>query len=349
MSEVSKCAPQEAIIDLGVAFANFFRDCKKPKGQRKFGHPKFKKKGERGSFCAANEAGTFIADGKRIKLPRIGWVRMREAVRFSGVLKRVTISKEADRWFASIMVETNDVKAVWTPPASVVGVDLGIKVLATLSAPLPGCGHEAGPKAHKAALQKLRRANKALARKVGVKKNQTKSANFKKQKRKLAKVQARIANIRRDSLHKLTFRLATTFRTIGIEDLNVKGMVANRCLARAVSDQGFGEFRRMLEYKAKMYGSSVVVADRFFPSSKTCSCCGAIKAEMPLSERTFSCEHCGLVLDRDLNAARNLEKYAASFAVKACGETGSGATVRRRVKPASMKQEENEAQVEEAA
>ena len=320
MFDVTKCAAQEAIIDLGGAFRNFF--------EKRGRYPRFKKKGLRDSFCAANETGTFRMDGKKIKLPVIGWVRMREAVRFTGKLKRVTVSREADRWFASIMVETDDIQPVVQPLATV-GVDLGITTLATLS-------HDEaipGPKAHTALLQRMRRSSRALSRK------KRGSRNASRARRRLARLHGRIANIRRDATHKATTMLAKTYRRIGIEDLNVRGMARNRCLARSIMDGGFFEFRRQLEYKARFYGATIVVADRWFPSSKTCSCCGSVKAELALSQRSFHCDECGYEAGRDLNAARNLENMAASFAVTACGEERSGARRKPRVKRASAKQE----------
>ena len=155
-----------------------------------------------------------------------------------------------------------------------------------------------------------------------------------------ARVHARVANIRKDAQHKLTTRLAKTFRVVGIEDLNVRGMVKNRSLARSVSDGGFFEFRRQLEYKCRMYGSTLMVADRWYPSSKTCSCCGVVKDTLALAERTFRCSDCGFEEDRDVNAALNLARYAASSAVSACGEERSGAVRKSRVKRALTKQEE---------
>jgi len=330
MFDVTKCAAQEAIVDLGMAFRAFF--------EKRGSYPRFKKRGQRDGFCAANETGTFRCDGHRIKLPKIGWVRMREQVRFCGVLKRVTVSREADRWFASILVATQDVKPVQQPHEAV-GVDLGVSSLATLST---GETIE-GPKAHKTALKRLRRANKALARK------RRGSANFRKAKRRLGRLHARVANIRKDATHKLTTRLAKTYRVIGVEDLNVKGMAANRKLARSIMDGGFFEFRRQLDYKAKLYGSRVVVADRWFPSSKTCSCCGVVKQTLALSQRIFACDDCEFEADRDHNAALNLAKVAASSAVSACGEERAGAVRKSRVKRSSVKQEENTAALKEAA
>ena len=322
MFDVTKCAAQEAIIDLGAAFRSFFAT----RGR----YPRFKQKGVRDSFCAANEVGTFRVDGKRIRLPKLGWVRMREAVRFSGKLKRVTVSREAERWFASIIVETDAIQPIMQPRA-VIGVDLGITTLATLSdgTAIPG------PKAHRALLQRQRRSSRALSRK------RKGSANRRKARAKLARLHARMANIRRDALHKATTMLAKTYRRIGIEDLNVRGMARNRRLARSIMDGGFFEFRRQLDYKARLYGATVVVADRWFPSSKTCSCCGSVKAGLALSQRTYQCDACGHAVDRDLNAARNLEHMAASFAVSACGEERSGPVRKPRVKRASVKQEPN--------
>jgi putative transposase len=332
MFDVTKCAAQEAIIDLGTAFRAFF--------EKRGSYPRFKKHGQRDGFCAANETGTFRCDGRRVKLPKIGWVRMREAVRFSGVLKRVTVSREAGRWFASILVETDGVKQV-DQPREAVGVDLGVATLATLSRGEP----VAGPKAQKTLLKRLRRSNKALARKRQL------SSNWRKAKRRLARLHARIANIRRDATHKTTTMLAKTYRRIGVEDLNVRGMAANHCLARSIMDGGFFEFRRQLEYKARFYGATLVVVGRWFPSSKTCSCCGSVKTELALSQRTFHCGDCGYEAPRDLNAARNLEKLARSSramnvaapqgvdSLNACREARSGAVRKSRVKRASTKQE----------
>jgi putative transposase len=336
-TEVSKCVVQEAIIDLGVAFHNY----KSPTHKARY--PQFKSKAKSAqSFCAANEVGTFRADGKRIKLPVIGWVRMREVVRFSGVCKRVTVSCVAGRWFASIMVDTSDVAPVVQPHFSV-GVDLGVKTLATLSADKV-IEEVVGPKAHTAALKRLRKANKSLARK------KRGSKNFEKAKKRLARIHAGVANVRRDAHHKLTHRLVTLYQHIGIEDLNVRGMVANGRLARRVSDAAFGEFRRMLEYKAKLYGAQVVVANRFYASTKTCNHCGTVNPKVILGVDEWACGSCGAVHQRDHNAAINLENVAiaASSAVNACGEERNGAKRKPRVKRSSVKQEENTV-LEEAA
>ena len=344
MLEVTKCAPQMAIIQLGEAFKNFFA------GRAKY--PQFRKKGVHDRFTLTNDQ--FSIDGCRIRIPNLGWVRMRESLRFTGKIMSATISRVADRWFASITVDTVDDSPLPkaenqglrsdTSPAQqgkdVVGVDLGVAALATLST-----GETiAGPKPHKALLTRLQRLSRSLSRK------QKGSSNRRKAKASLAKLHARIAAIRLDALHKLTTDLTRRFHTIGIEDLNVKGMVKNRHLARSIADMGFFELRRQLEYKAAMRGGQVVVADRFYPSSKTCSGCGHKLEELPLAVREWTCPVCGSIHDRDVNAAINLKNMAVSSTVmrqpceagsgcEACGEEGAGRRRKTAVKPVSVKQE----------
>jgi putative transposase len=249
--------------------------------------------------------------GKTVKLPKCGVVRMRESLRFSGRTLAATVSKQADGWYVAILVDTADGLS-GRLDRGIVGVDLGIKELATLST---GEGI-ASLKPHRAAHQRLVRLSRSLSRK------QKGSRNRAKAKTKLAKLHQRISNVRIDALHKLTTKLATEFDTIAIEDLNVAGMLKNHCLARSIADSGFAEFRRQLTYKATMTGANLVAVDRFFPSSKTCHLCGTIHP-MKLSDRVMVCD-CGNVMDRDLNAAMNLKNKAASSAVAACGEESSG-------------------------
>jgi putative transposase len=317
MLEVSKSAPQQAIKNLGAAFQHFFRRVKR--GEQP-GFPRFKKRGIHDSFRADNGPpakgrDAVAIEGRKIRIPKLGLVRMREALRFQGQIKSVVVSRTADKWFASIAIETGQHPNLPRKNhGGAVGVDLGIEALAVLSS-----GETiTGPKPHKNLLRKLRRLNRSLSRK------QKGSANREKAKRKLARVHYRIACIRKDALHKLTTRLATQYDAIGIEDLNVRGMVRNRHLSRAIMDQSFHEFRRQLEYKADWHGATVAVADRFFPSTKRCSSCGTVH-DMPLSRRVMRCD-CGLEINRDLNAAINLEQVAASSAetLNACGEEGAG-------------------------
>lgn len=319
MLEVTKNAPQMAIIQLGEAFKNFFA------GRAKY--PKFRKKGVHDRFTLTNDQ--FSIDGSCIRIPHLGWVRMRESLRFAGKIMSATISRVADRWFVSITVDTEDPPKSRAENQGAVGVDLGVAALATLST-----GETiTGPKPHKALLDRLRRLSRSLSRK------QKGSSNRRKAKAKLARLHARIANIRSDALHKLTTEITRRFHTIGIEDLNVRGMAKNRHLARSIADMGFFEFRRQLEYKATMRGGVVAVADRWFASSKTCSACGSVQEALPLSVRQWICPDCGTRHDRDLNAAINLKNMAVSSTVSACGEEGAGRARKSTVKPASMKQE----------
>ncbi len=322
MFDVTKCAAQEAIIDLGASFKAFF--------EKRANYPRFKAKAVHDSFCAANEVGTLRCDDRRIKRPKVGWVRMREAVRFDGVLKRVTVSRTAgllQSWLKQPIRNTY--------PSGTVGVDLGVKTLAVASKgdPIPG------PKAHTALLKRLRRVSRAMSRK------QRQSRNRERARRRLARLHARISNIRRDASHK-----ATTWpghiSGSALKISNVRGMVRNRHLSRSVIKGAFFEFRRQLDYKSRLYGSTTVVAE--FPSSKICSCCGVVKDTLDLNERTFRCDDCGFECDRDLNAARNLEKCAESFAALmaataavGCGEGSAGSRRRPRVKLPAAKQRPN--------
>lgn len=315
MQEVTKVAPQQAIKNLGDAFKRFFRH----QGR----YPRFKKKGIRDAFRADNgpakkgEHAAIVA-GNKLKLPRVGWVKMKEALRFQGQIMSVTVSRRAGRWFAAISVECEGYPHERKNQGSV-GVDLGIHTLATLS---DGRKVE-GAQSHARLLKKLRRKSQSLSRK---KKG---SANFGKSKRQLAGLHARIANIRQDSLHQLTTEIVLNFDKIVIEDLCVKGMLSNRRLSRHIMDQSFYEFRRQLTYKAKWYDAEIIVADRFYASSKLCSACGHKLASLALSERSWMCPCCHVTHDRDINAAKNLEKIAntvSSTGIEACGAEGAGSS-----------------------
>ncbi len=319
MLEVSKSTPQQAIKDLGTAFKRFFVP---DKNGKKSGYPKFKKKGYNDSFRIDNGplvkgANAIQVLGNKIKIPKLGWVKMTESLRFEGQIKQATISRQADRWFVSLMVDTNvHPNEFRKNQVGVVGVDLGVKSLAVLST-----GETiVGPKALQRAQRKLRRANRVLHRR------EPKGKNRAKARMKVAKIHRKVANIRKDSLHKLTTHLCLNHETVVIEDLNVKGMLKNHKLARRIADAGFGEFRRQLTYKSEIYGCELVLADRFYPSSKTCSSCGNVKKDLKLSERVYECDVCGFELDRDLNAAINLMHLAVSSTerINACGGLSSG-------------------------
>jgi putative transposase len=283
--EVSKCAPQYALRQLSEAWKQSFKKVKQP--------PRFKKKGRADSFTVD---GSLTVEHFRVKVPVIGWLKTYERLPVDQKPKSFTISRTADRWFISWKVEiepSNNPK-----PVAAVGVDLGVKVLATLST----------GEVFKGA-RSYQKYEKKLSRLQWLNRHKMKgSANWKKAQIQTARLHHKIANIRKDTLHKLTTYLAKNHSRIGIENLNVSGMLANHKLAKAIADMGFHEFRRQLEYKCQLYGSELVVVDRWFPSSKTCSNCGTKKETLTLKERVFQCECCGFEIDRDLNAAINLEK-----------------------------------------
>jgi len=297
MLDVTKCAPHMAIMQLGRAFENFFA------GPARY--PTCRRKGVDDRVTISNDQ--FKVDGKRLRILKLGWVRMREALRFTGRVVSACLSRTADHWYASITVDCPDPPL---PPAEnqgAVGVDLGITRLATLST---GETIE-GPKALKRMLNKMRRLSRALSRKVKGSANRAKAAL------KLARLHERITHLRRAGLHQLTSSLARRFHTIGIEDLNIKGMLRNRKLARSIADMGWSEFRRQIVYKAAWHGSQVIMVDCWYPSSKTCSACGHVLEALALAQRSWTCPGCGAAHDRDVNAAVDLMHMAVSSTVTA--------------------------------
>ncbi|NEP06466.1 MAG: IS200/IS605 family element transposase accessory protein TnpB, partial [Okeania sp. SIO4D6] len=273
-------------------------------------YPRFKKKGKHDSFPSECYANTIDNCGKPIelngwnhKLPLIGVVKTYEPI--EATTKRITISRQAGDWYLSCSYEFNDITTA--KKTDVIGVDLGVKTLATLS---DGKVFDS-VRSYQTFEAKLSRCQYRNRNKI------IGSANYKKAQLKIAKLHTKVANIRRNALHKLTTYLAKNHGSVVIEDLNVRGMLANHKLAKSIADQGFYEFRRQLEYKCQWYGSEVVVVDRFFPSSKTCSNCGHVQ-DMPLHLRTYDCPECGLSIDRDLNASINLTDAVGSV-VNACG------------------------------
>ena len=308
--EVTKCAPEQAFSDLGNAFKGFFR---RVKAGKKPGYPRSKKRGKsKDSFYLSNDQ--FIVEGKRVRIPKLGWVKMREALRLEGKILSATVSRIADMWFVSIQVEQD----VPDPHAEgpVIGVDVGIKTLATVS---DGRTFE-NPKALRQGESRLRRLQKAVSRK------KRGSQNRKKAIRQLQRQHYRVSCVRNDAVHKATSAITTGCSRIGIETLNVSGMLKNGRLSRALSDASMSEALRQIVYKAARRGADVVKAALFYPSSKTCSGCGFVKTDLSLSDRTYACEACGLSIDRDLNAALNLKILAAGSAVSACrlGSAGAG-------------------------
>jgi putative transposase len=304
-------------------FANLARAWRRYFAQRRAGEkahpPRFKKKGRcTDSFYLANDK--FRLEDKIVILPKIGRVALREALRWPGRILGASVSREADQWFLSVQVEVPERQACRRRSGNgIVGVDLGVSSAATLSS----SEKIAAPRPLKGALRRLRIRSRRLSRKLesgkaaaGIKgripkgtrlpvsKNRTKGAQA------LARLHVRIAWVRRDFTHKLTTRLCRENQAVVIEDLNVKGMLANARLSRAIADVGFHEFRRQLLYKAARYGTDIVLADRWYPSSKLCSNCGARNATLALGECAWTCAACSAHHDRDVNAAINLQRLA---------------------------------------
>lgn len=369
VKEVSKCAPQQAFRDLETATRKFWKYKKECKGktlplekiykkrvlqkagtkyifklewqgkkmplQHHFKFPNFKKKNIGDSFFLGKNK-TISINNNKIQLPKIGWVKTFEKNLPPAVAKSITLSKQAGRWFIAYRIDNIKVKIKKANGA--IGVDLGIKTLATLS---NGKTFETTThyKKEKKKLQFLQKKQsrqyeeykKRLENKTQIKDDNTKhqiiSKNFEDTKLKISQTHFNIANIRKDSLHKLTSHLAKNHSKVTIEDLNVSGMMKNHNLAAAIANGAFYEFKRQLTYKCDWHSTELVIADRFFASTKTCSCCGH-KQDMPLRQRMFECEKCDNKMDRDLNAAMNLLNYSkspkentASSVVQTCGDT----------------------------
>ena len=313
MMEVTKCAPQEAIRALGVAYKNWFQSLSGKRKGPKLKAPTFKRKGQRDSFQI--HGNVIAVDGCRIRIPLLGWVRMREPLRFNGAIKTATVSRQAHTWHIALTVETDELPARSESQAAV-GVDVGLHHLAVFSDERPPIE---GPKALGLLLQRLRRLSRAHSRKVKG------SANRKKSAQRLARLHWRITNLRNNALHQLTHRLTRDYGWIAIEDLNVKGMMGNHRLARHLADASFGEFKRQLLYKGAQRGVQVVEVGRWYPSSKTCSACGHLYRELKLSERSWTCEGCGAAHDRDKNAARNILAESIRSNTPGAGGRGCGA------------------------
>jgi IS605 OrfB family transposase len=340
--QVTKCVVEGAFDDLKKAYDHFFAG--------RASYPKYKKKGKsHESFYLSNDKftvgshwisipglGRFILDQRQIEkgrgklLRKLGTVNLAEKLRFVEEGKATvpmkkrkarqqvlceqvkilgaTVSCEAGHWYVSIQVE---IKRKRPPtPSLVVGVDVGLKQAAVVSDgrrlqnQRPLASH----------LKKLGKLQRKLPKKQQTKDPETRrsvvSSNYEKQRLKVARKHQQIANIRRDVQHKFTTELARTCGVIGIEDLGILGMMANRKLARSVADAAMGQLLQFLKTKVATAGGKLVIASRWFPSTKRCSCCGQVKKHMPLKHRTYQCLICGLVIDRDLNAALNLAWFA---------------------------------------
>ena len=300
LTEPSKGPLQAALRHLQDAYSRFWT--------KQSGYPKFKKKGK------TRDSATYFRNCFTYRNGQIKLAKQSEPlnIRWSRPLpegaepSQVTVSRDsAGRYHISILVD--DTITPLPPTETTVGIDAGITALYTLST-----GEKiTNPRHEKKDREKLARAQRQLSKKEKGSKNRDKA------RRKVARIHARIADRRRDHLHKLSTRLVRENQVIAIEDLSVRNMVKNHSLARAISDASWSSFRTMLEYKAEWYGRDVVAIDRFYPSSKTCSECGRIVESLPLNIRDWECE-CGAVHDRDVNAARNI--LAVGLAVSACGD-----------------------------
>ena len=287
-------AAMYAVHNLGRAIENW-------KAKRaKF--PKFKKRGCRHAYTT--DAQSVQTEGKRIKLPKIGWIKTFEKLRFVGKIVSVTVSRTAHRWFTSVSVEVGTPDKVDMSTYPTIGIDVGINTLATLD---DGTKYE-NPKPLKRYERKLKREQRELSRKVFL------SQNWYKQKRKVERLHYRVSCIRKDAHHKATTDIVRHASRIGIETLSVTNLLKNRKLAKALSDAALGGFLEKLKTKAASLGIPITQADRFFASSKNCSTCEHKKADLTLSKRIYHCSHCGTSIDRDVNAAINLRTLAAGYA-----------------------------------
>ena len=284
--------------------------------------PKFKKKGKRDSFTTNNQC--VEVKGKSIKLPKIGWLKMFQELRWIGKIMKVTISRTAHRWFVSITLETEDTEVVDTSTHPVIGIDVGINTLATCS---DGTKYD-NPRPLKRYERKLKREQRRLSKRV------FKSNNWYKQLHKVQRIHYKIACIREDAHHKATTDIVNNTSVIGIETLKITNMLKNKKLAKALADSALGGFLTKLKTKAEALGIPITEADQFYASSKTCSSCGDKKDDLTLKERTYHCSQCRISIDRDINAAINLKHVAVGHTEtqNACGVQIRPNTVQKKAR-----------------
>ena len=316
LKEVDSLALANAQQNLRSAYSKFFKQGS--------GFPTFKKKGIKDSYTTNNQKGTVAVTYNSVKLPKIGHIKAKFPDKIHGLIKSATISRTpTGKYYASLLVET--INHSFPKTGSNIGIDLGLTDFIVLS----DGSKLASPKFLAKLKNKLAREQRILAkrREVAKKANRklSESRNYQKQKIKVAKVYENITNSRKDFLHKLSFNIIKNHDVIAIEDLNVKGMVKNRKIAKAISDSSWSTFITMLTYKAEWYGKEIIKIDRWYPSSKTCSNCKHLltKAELPLSVRSWDCPSCMQKNDRDINASINiLNEGLKLVTLKTVGATG---------------------------
>lgn len=310
LSEVDSMALQQSLRNLDGAYKNFFRN------PNEVGFPKFKPKHASRKSYRTNRIA--IINDKHVKLPKLGLVKARIGRPIEGRILSATVKQVASgKYYVTVCCA--DVPAPQMPQGSVevMGIDAGVHDLMVRSDGVK----VANPKSFAKAKRKLAREQRRLSRK------RKGSANYAKQRRKVALVREKIANRRKDAIHKATTNAVRESQAIAVEDLNIKGMLSNHRLAKAVSDASMGAMLRQLEYKCAWYGRGFVKVDRFYPSSKTCGECGAVYDGLTLAMREWSCPECGRIHDRDLNAARNIARKGKSILESTVGHTGTGTKV----------------------
>jgi putative transposase len=312
--ECSKEAFNTGLDQLARALKNWGDSRKGKRKGRPAGFPRFRSK-RKARMSVRFTTGAVRCEGAHAVLPRLGRIKLHERADTGDArILSATVRHERGRWFVSFTAEQAITRPVPRRPDTVAGVDLGIKTLAVVATSEGRTSEIANPRHLSRALRKVRRLSRAVSRRQGPDRRAGRKPSNRWRRADAARNKAlgRVADQRLDAVHKLTTGLAATYGTIVVEDLHVAGMLRNRRLARHVADASFGEVRRQLEYKSAWHGGRLIVADRWFASSKTCSGCGAVKAKLALSERTYCCTECGTVLDRDVNAAVNLARLAGS-------------------------------------
>lgn len=318
LAQADSMALQQSIRDLDRAYKNFFRRVREG---GKPGFPKFKSRRHARQSYRTN--GGKVVDRNHIALPKLGNVRAKVSRPLQGRFMSVTVSLDAvGRYFATFLCADVPSKDAIAADREV-GIDLGVETLATLSD-----GTKIGNPRHlKKYEHRLAREQRRLSRRKGARRGEKPSGRYLKQRKRVARIHAKIADARTDALHKVTTMLADENQVLCMEDLNAKGMVRNHHLAKAVSDVSFGEFARLLEYKCAGRGRTLVKVDRFYPSSKTCSVCGHRLDALSLSVRSWDCPSCGVHHDRDVNAARNILAEGKRILSNTEGTAGHAGTV----------------------